>query len=87
MNSGILNKNTPLKAGMTMLEKYKSTAKGGRGITTVWALPYCGSRKREAKKKGAEKGAEKGSKEKGSKEKGSKGKREQRKKGADKKST
>jgi hypothetical protein len=65
MNSGILNKNTPLKAGMTMLEKYKSTAKGGRGITTVWALPYCGSRKREAKKKGAEKGAEKGSKEKG----------------------
>ena len=80
MNSGILNKNTPLKAGMTMLEKYKSTAKGGRGITTVWALPYCGSRKREAKKKGAEKGAEKGSKEKGSKEKG-----KQRKKGAKKK--
>ena len=62
MNSGILNKNTPLKAGMTMLEKYKSTAKGGRGITTVWALPYCGSRKREAKKKGAKK---KGAKKKG----------------------
>ena len=66
MNSGILNKNTPLKAGMTMLEKYKSTAKGGRGITTVWALPYCGSRKREAKKKGAKKkGQKKGAKKKG----------------------
>ena len=94
MNSGILNKNTPLKAGMTMLEKYKSTAKGGRGITTVWALPYCGSRKREAKKKGAKKkGAKKkGAKKKGAKEKGSKGKREQRKreqrkKGAKKKGT
>ena len=40
LNNGTVNRKTPLSAGTTIFLKYKSTARAGRGMTTVCAFPY-----------------------------------------------